>query len=68
MYTMREESDMSIGLGWEKNIRSLGDLHVLFNPCPKHGKNVAKGYGDDYEMIIFLQPTQRWRWRVEEEE
>jgi hypothetical protein len=30
MQTMGEERDMFSGLGWEKEIRSLGDPHVPF--------------------------------------
>ena len=39
---MGEERDMSVGLGWEKEIRSLEHSHVPFNPSPKHHENVAK--------------------------
>jgi hypothetical protein len=32
---MGDERDMFAGLGWEKEIRSLGDLHIPFNPSPE---------------------------------
>ena len=37
---MGEERDMFAGLGWEKEIRSLGDPHVPFNPSPEHGRGL----------------------------
>ena len=41
MHTMGEERDMFPRLGWEKVIRSLGDLHVHFNPLPEHDIGAA---------------------------
>ena len=67
MHTMGEERDMFPRLGWEKVIRSLGDLHVHFNPLPEHDIGAANWYSDDYKMTPFLQSIQAWKWRVEEE-
>ena len=41
MHTMGEERDMFVGLGWEKEIRSLGDSHISFNPSPEHEKRTG---------------------------
>ena len=32
---------MFAGLGWEKEIRSPGDLHVPFNPSPENDMSAA---------------------------
>ena len=56
---------MFVGLRWEKKIKSLGKLHVPFNPSPEHDIGAANRYNDDYEMTPFLQSTQTWRCRVE---
>ncbi len=61
MHTMREEIDMYVSLGWEKEIRSLGDLHIPFNPSPKHDIGVGNQYCDDYELTPFSQFIQAWR-------
>src|SRR5450631_89389 len=68
MHTMGEERDMFAGLGWEKEIRSLGDSHVPFNPLPEHDIGAANRYSDDYELTPFLQFTQARRWRMQEEQ
>ena len=65
---MGDERDMFAGLGWEKEIRNLGDPHVHFNSSPEHDIGVANRYSDDYEMTPFSQSTQAWRFRVEEEQ
>ena len=67
MHKMGEERDMFAGLGWEKEIRGLGDPHVPFNPSPEHDIGVGNRYSDDYKLTPFLQSTQAWRWRVDEE-
>ena len=41
---------MFADLGWEKEIRNLGDPHVLFNPSPEHDIGVGNRYSDDYEL------------------
>ena len=41
MHTMREERDMFVGLGWEKEIRSLGDPHVPYSPSREHDIGVG---------------------------
>ena len=68
MHKMGEERDMFVGLGWEKEIRSLGNPHVPVNPLPKHDIGVGNRYSDDYELTPFLQSTQTWRWRVQGEQ
>jgi hypothetical protein len=61
---MGEEIDMFTGLGWEKEIKSLGDPHILFNPSPEHDKSTRKQCSDDYELTPFLQSIQVWRWKM----
>jgi hypothetical protein len=56
--TMGDERDIFASLEWEKEIRSLGDPHVLFNPSPEHDKGAGKQCSDDYELILFSQSTQ----------
>ena len=68
MDRMGEEKDIFEGLGWDKEIVSLGDPRVPFNPSPERERSAAKRYRDDYEMTPFSQSTQAWKWRVEEEE
>ena len=65
---MGEERDIFAGLGWEKEIRSLGDSYVPINPSPEYKKGVGNQHSDDYELTPFLQSTQAWRWRMQEEE
>jgi len=65
---MGDKIDMFVGLGWEKEIRNLEDPHVLFTPSPEHDKGVENQCSDDYELTPFLQSTQTWRWRMQEEQ
>jgi hypothetical protein len=65
---MGDERDMFAGLGWEKEIRSLGDPHILFNSSPKFEFAAGNRSSDDYEQTPFLQSTQTWRWRVQKEQ
>src|ERR1700737_2895545 len=65
---MGEERDMFAGLGWEKEIGSLGNPHVPFNPSPEHDNSAGKQCSDDYELTPFSQSTQAWRWRMQEEQ
>ena len=58
MHTMEEKRDTFAGVGWDKEIRNLGDPHVPFNPSPKRDIGVAKRYSDDYEENTFPQSTQ----------
>jgi hypothetical protein len=58
---------MFVGLGWEKEIRSLGDPHIPSNPSPKFEFAAGNRSSGDYELIPFSQSTQAWRWRVQEE-
>ena len=67
MDRMGEERDMFEGLGWDKEIVSLGDLHIPFNPSSKRERSVVKQYRNDYEMTPFSQSTQTWKLRVEED-
>ena len=59
---------MCEGLGWDIEIVNLVDPYVPFNPSPKYERGAAKGYREDYERTPFLQSTQAWKWRLEEEE
>ena len=68
MHTMGDERDMFVGLGWEKETRSLGDPHVPFNPSSEHNIGARNQHSDDYELTPFLQSTQAWRWRMQEEQ
>jgi hypothetical protein len=61
---MRDEGDMFDGLGWEGEIRSLKNPRVSFNPSPKYDIRVENQYNNDYELTLFSQPTQVWRWRM----
>ena len=45
------------GLGWDKEIVSLGDPHIPFNPSPEREKSVVKRYREEYEMTPFLQSS-----------
>ena len=65
---MGDEIDMFVGLGWEKEIKYLGDLHIFFNPSPKFEFVVGNRGSDDCELIPFLHSTQVWRWMVQEEQ
>ena len=65
---MGDERDMFAGLGWEKEIRSLGDPHIPFNPSPEFEFAAGNRSSDDYELTPFSQSTQAWRWRVQEEQ
>ena len=47
---------------------SLKDFHVPFSPSPEHDIGAANQYNDDYELTSFLQSTQAWRWRMQEEQ
>ena len=50
---MGEERDMFAGLGWEKEIRSLGDPHVPLNPSLEYNIGVGNQHSDDYELTPF---------------
>ena len=62
-----DERDPFAGLGWEVEIVILADPHIPFNPSPECGVNGAKQFCDDYEITPFLQSTQAWKSRLEEE-
>ena len=65
MHTMGEERKMFVGLGWEKDIRSLGNHDVHFissSECDIHAGNQCS---DDYDLTLFLQSTQARRWRMQ---
>ena len=61
---MEDERDMFVGLGWEKEIRSLGNPHIPFNPSQEFEFVVGNRGSDDYELTPFLQSIQTWTWRV----
>jgi hypothetical protein len=65
---MGEKRDMFAGLGWEKEIKSLGDPHIPFNSSSEFEFRHGNAGHDDYELTPFLQSTQAWRWRVQEEQ
>ena len=66
MHTMGEERDMFAGLGWENDIRSLGDLHVPFNLLLEYDIGAGNQNSDDYDLTSFSQFIQAWRWRMYE--
>ena len=55
---MGENRDIFVGLGWEKEIRSLGNPHIPFNSSPEFEFRPANQVSDDYELTPFLQSTQ----------
>ena len=58
-------------LGRHEEIVSLEDLHIPFNPqleLERNEKSAAEQYRYEYVMTPFLQSTQAWKWRMEEEE
>jgi hypothetical protein len=65
---MGDEKYMFTGLGWEKDIRSLGTPHISFNPSSEFEFAAGNRSSDDYELTPFSQSTQAWRWRVQEEQ
>ena len=65
---MGEKRDMFAGLGWEKKIRILRDPHILFNSSSEFEFGPENRGNDDYELILFSQSTQAWRWKVHEEQ
>ena len=50
---MGDERDMFVGLGWKKEIRILGDLHIPFNSSPEFEFATANRGSDDYELTSF---------------
>ena len=64
MHTMGEKRKMFVGLGWEKNIRSLGDPDVPFIPSPKRDIRAGNQCSVDYDLTPFLQSTQAQRRRI----
>ena len=68
MDRMEEERNMFEGLRWNKEIVSLEDLHIPFNPSSERERSVVKRYHDDYEITPFSQSTQAWKLRIEEED
>ena len=67
MHTMGEVKNIFADLGWEKEIKSLGDPHVSFNPSPKYDIGPGNQNSDDYKLTPFLQSIQAWRWSMHEE-
>ena len=54
---MGEDKDTLAGLGWEKEIRSLGDPDVAFIPSLECDICAGKQCNDDYELTLFLHST-----------
>ena len=65
---MGEKIDMFVGLGWEKEIRILKDPHIPVNLSPEFEFRPGDRASDDYDLTLFSQSTQAWRWRVQEEQ
>ena len=61
---MGENRDTFVGLGWEKEIKSLGDPDVPFIPSSEHDIHAGKQCSNDYELSPFSQSTQADRWRL----
>jgi hypothetical protein len=68
LHTIGDERDMFAGLGWENEIRSLGDPHILFNLSLEFEFVAGNRSIDDYELTPFSRSTQTWRWGVQEEQ
>jgi len=60
--------DRFTGLGWDEEIVSLGDPHMPFDPSSERERSVVKRFGNDFYLTPFLQSTQAWEGRLEEEE
>ena len=58
MHTMGDGRDMFASLGWEKEIRSLGDPHVPFNSSSEHDIGAPNRYSDDYELTLLGKQTK----------
>jgi hypothetical protein len=58
---MGDERDMFARLGWEKEIRNLGDPHIPFNPSLEFEFVAGNRGSDNYELTPFLQSPQAWR-------
>ena len=54
MHTMGDDIDMFAGLEWEKEFRSVEDLHVLFTPLPERDICAGNQCSDDYNLTSFL--------------
>ena len=63
-----DERDPFVGLGWEIETVRLADPHTPFNLSLECGVSGAKQFHDDYEITPFLQSTQAWKFRLEEED
>ena len=68
MHTMGEKRDMFVGLRWKNEIKRLGKPHALLNPFPEHDIGAGKQNSNDFDLTPFLQSTQAWRWRIQEEQ
>jgi hypothetical protein len=65
---MGDERDMFAGLGWDKEIRSIANLHIPVNLSPEFEFVVGNRSSDNYDLTPFSQSTQAWRWRTREEQ
>ena len=50
---MGDERDLFARLGWEKEIRSLRDPHISFNPLPKFEFAAGNRDSDDHELTPY---------------
>ena len=53
MHTMGVERKTFVGLGWENEIRSLGDPDVPFIPSSERDIRAENQYSDDYDLTPF---------------
>jgi hypothetical protein len=66
---MGEKRDMFEGLGCDGEIENLGDSYISVNPSPERERDERSGrdrFHDDYVITPFLQSTQAWRMKAEE--
>ena len=64
----KDERDLFARLRWKVEIVKLEDPHNPFNPSPECGVSGAKRFCDDNEITSFLQSTEAWKSRLEEDD
>src|SRR6202022_4131971 len=71
MDRMEEKRDMFEGLGCYEEIANLGEPDIPFNPspeCERDERSARNRFRDAYVMTPFLQSTQAWKLRDEEDQ
>ena len=71
MDRMGEKRDMFEGLGCDEEIENLGEPDIPFNPSPERERDERSArdrFRDEYVITPFLQSTQVWRMRAEEDQ